>query len=369
MTVKQIRSVDGTGTLSYLVLDAETRSGVLIDPNIEDTQVIASVCKDAGAHVTRIIDTHTHADHISGAGELKKMFEASIVMHENTKNKWKIIDQGDKFGIGDILRANAAIPIDRYVRDGDTLQVGSLSFNLLFTPGHTDNHVSISVGDALFTGDLLLIGQAGRSDLPGGDPGQQYDSLFKKILPLPDHVKMYPGHDYDGHEFSYLGDEKRNNPFLQPRSKEEYLTFVSEFFPPLAEASATGGKMTLQCGTQRVVQPSEGIKNISVDQLAARLQRSGSLVLLDVREPFELMMSGAIEGVVNIPVGQLSRRFRELPEDKTVEVICLCQSGSRSVEAAHFLRTQGYTNVSNLDSGTSGWIRKGFKVVRPGVHA
>lgn len=369
MTVKQIRSTDGTGTLSYLVLDAETQSGAIIDPNIEDTQVIASVCRDAGARITHIIDTHTHADHTSGAGELKKMYGASIVMHENTKNKWKIVDQGDKFGIGDILRANAAIPIDLYVRDGDTLHIGSLSCTLLFTPGHTDNHVSINVGDALFTGDLLLIGQAGRSDLPGGDPGQQYDSLFTKILPLSDKVKMYPGHDYDNNEFSYLGDEKRTNPFLQPRTKEEYISFVAEFFPPLAEASATGGKMTLQCGTQRVVQPAEGIRNISAEQLAARLQSGGSPVLLDVREPFELMMSGAIEGVVNIPMGQLARRFGELPTDKTAEVICLCQSGSRSVEAAHFLKTQGYTNVSNLDSGTSGWIRKGFKVVRAGVHA
>src|SRR4030042_4397596 len=103
MIFKQIRSTDGTGTLSYLVADDQTKHAVLIDPNREDLQYIGSLLSEQGLHLTYIIDTHTHADHISAAGELKKAYAAQVLMHEHTKNKWKIVDQGDKFGIGGIL--------------------------------------------------------------------------------------------------------------------------------------------------------------------------------------------------------------------------------------------------------------------------
>jgi rhodanese-related sulfurtransferase len=289
-------------------------------------------------------------------------------MHENTKNKWKVVDQGDKFGIGDILRANAAIPVDQYVSDGDTVRSGRLTVTMLFTPGHTDNHLSLVAEENLFTGDLLLIGQAGRSDLPGGNPEEQYDSLFGKIVPLPDSYRMYPGHDYAGNEYSLLGDEKKNNPFLRKRSKDEYIEFVRDFFPPIAESLAAGGKMTLQCGTTRVLQKEDDIPSLTPAELAA-MPKDG-LLLLDVREPSELALIGFIEGVVNIPVGQLSKRLAELPSAMDAPIVCVCQSGSRSLEATHFLRSRGFTNVSNLRGGTTGWIRSGQPIVRrgPGVR-
>ena len=363
MTTRQLRSTDGTGTLSYLIEDSGITA--IIDPNMEDLQQIGSLVQEMNLRVTHIIDTHTHADHISAAGALREKFNASVVMHENTKNKWKIVDQGDKFGIGDILRANAAVPVDRYVSDGDTIQLGSVTIRALFTPGHTDNHICLHAGDNLFTGDLLLIGQAGRSDLPGGDPGQQYDSLFNRVMSLPDATKIHPGHDYAEQVFAYLGDEKLTNPFLQHRSKAEYVAFVSEFFPPLAESVEGGGKVTLQCGASRVAQTSDSVKNIAPRQLAAMLDSGTAPILLDVREPFELATVGAINGVRNIPVGQLKNRLHQLPADKTAPLVCVCQSGSRSAEAAHFLSRSGYTNVLNLEGGTSRWMKEGFGVVRP----
>ena len=245
MIVRQIRSTDETGTLSYLLADEKTRHAALIDPNVEDVQKIDLLVRELDVTITHVIDTHTHADHISGAGELQKAYGAKVIMHENTKDKWKVIDLGEKFGIADILRANAAITVDRYVMDGDTVAVGDLTIRVLHTPGHTDNHISLLVGDALFTGDLLLVGQAGRSDLPGGNSEDQYESLFQKILPLSDTVKIYPGHDYEENEFAFLRDERKRNPFLQRRSKAEYVEFVKDFFPPIAESTA-GGHMTLQ---------------------------------------------------------------------------------------------------------------------------
>ena len=219
MLIKQIRSLDGTGTLSYLVASEEDHLGVIVDPNVEDLEKTEELMKDLDLRITHIIDTHTHADHISGAGELRRITGALTVMHANTANKWKFIDKGDKFGIGDTLRVNARIPVDRFVEDGDVVAVGSLKLNVLYTPGHTDNHVSITLDRNVFTGDLLLIGQAGRSDLPGGNPEEQFDSLFGKILSLPDNTRIYPGHDYRGAAFSTLGEERRTNPFLCPRDE------------------------------------------------------------------------------------------------------------------------------------------------------
>lgn len=364
MKIEQIRSTDGTGTLSYFVVDKKTSSALIIDPNVEDVEKLSALVRSSNSLLTHIFDTHTHADHISGAAELQKLFGAKIVMHENTKNKWKIIDQGDKFGIGDTLRANAKIPIDVYVNDGDELTSGSINVKILFTPGHTDNHITMHIGESIFTGDLLLIGQAGRSDLPGGNAEEQYDSLMNKILPLPDNAKMYPGHDYENNTFALLGNEKRTNPFLERRTKAEYIQFVQDFFPPLAEASASGGKMTLQCGAQRVAQPTDAFKSISPQELNTMLHNNSYLTLLDVREPMELMTTGAIEGVQNISVRQLKNRTNELPKDKSAQIISICASGGRSTEAAHMLQQLGYTNVLNLTGGTTGWIQNGFPVVR-----
>jgi rhodanese-related sulfurtransferase len=277
-------------------------------------------------------------------------------------NKWKVVDQGDRFGIGDTLRANAAIEVDRFVDDGDTIETGSQVINVLFTPGHTDNHISLFVEDNIFTGDLLLIGQAGRSDLPGGNPDEQYDSLFGKILPLADQTRIYPGHDYAGMEFALLGEERISNPFLQLRTKQQFVEFVKDFFPPLAENTGSGGKMTLQCGVQRV-QAGGAVKDISARELRIMIENGKAPFLLDVREPVELAMSGAIEGVHNVSIRRLKQQLDTLPAKKDAQIVCVCQSGGRSSEAAHVLQQEGYTQVLNLSGGTSGWIQAGFPVV------
>lgn len=366
MMVQPIRSTDGTGTLSYLVADERTKEAILIDPNIEDMKKIGEMIESAGVKLMYVLDTHTHVDHVSGSAELKRLYGSKTVMHENTKLKGPAeIQASDKIGVGETVRENIKMPVDRYVVDGDTVTVGSLAAQVLFTPGHTDNHIAVAVGNALFTGDLLLIGQAGRSDLPGGNAEQQYDSLFKKILPLPDNMKMYPGHDYQGLEFSYLGDEKTNNLFLQQRTKAEYVEFVNQFFPPLSEATASGNKMTLQCGVARVPQSSDNLRTLGPQELANLLKSENKPMLLDVRDPFELTQMGAIDGVVNIPIGELPMKLHELPSDKSTSLVCVCASGSRSTEACYLLQRNGYTNVKNLNGGTIGWIKSGFGVKRP----
>jgi rhodanese-related sulfurtransferase len=176
---------------------------------------------------------------------------------------------------------------------------------------------------------------------------------------------MYPGHDYAGLEYAVLGEEKRSNPFLKKRTKEEYVAFVADFFPPIAESMSADGVMTLQCGTQRVLQSVDEVKTLTPEELAQMMQSSTRPLILDVREPAELTMLGAIEGVVNISVRQLANRIQELPAEKNSLIVCVCQSGSRSIEATHYLQKAGYSNVWNLKGGTSAWVKKGFRVVRP----
>ncbi len=365
MNIKQIRSADGTGTLSYIVYDEKIKVGALIDPNIEDVQKIIYTVDELEINITHIFDTHTHADHVSGAEELKKYFsDAKLYMHEATKNKFEVLKHAAKFGIEDILEANAKIHIDNYVNEGDEIKVGEMIFKILHTPGHTDNHISLLVEDAVFTGDLLLIGQAGRSDLPGGNPEEQYESLFNKINVLPQNTKIYPGHDYEDNVYSLLKDELNENPFLQDRSKKEYVEFVKDFFPPAAEAGADGDKMILQCGAKRVVEDKSEFKSINSSQLAKMLNDDNDIFLLDVREPFELLSLGKIEGVNNIPIGRLSYRLNEIPTDKSKKIVCICASGNRSYEAAHILVKHGYKNIMNLEGGTYGWVMGGYEAVR-----
>jgi rhodanese-related sulfurtransferase len=122
--------------------------------------------------------------------------------------------------------------------------------------------------------------------------------------------------------------------------------------------------MTLQCGVQRVVQPGEKIKNVSAQELHAMKTETPNLFLLDVREPHELIMNGAIEGVLNVPIKSLNEHLDALPTDKEVPIVCVCQSGHRSLEASHYLQQQGYGNVINLVGGTSAWLSMGFPVAR-----
>jgi glyoxylase-like metal-dependent hydrolase (beta-lactamase superfamily II)/rhodanese-related sulfurtransferase len=366
MILKQIRSTDGTGTLSYIIGDEATRKAAVIDPNIEDVEIIRETLDEMNLVPVYIFDTHTHVDHVSGAEKLREIFGAEVVMHENTRSKPQAAEAGagDPFGIGDILRANAAMPVDRYVTDREILHVGKLPVEVIHTPGHTDNHVALKVDDAIFTGDLLLVGQAGRSDLPGGDPGQQYDSLTRKILTLSDDTRIYPGHDYDDNVFAFLGQERKENPFLQSRTKAEYIEFVKDFFPPIVE-SAHGEKVTVQCGTKRVSVHGEPFTEIDIYDLEEMMKSTPSPFLLDVREPFELIAFGAIPGVTNIPAGQVRFRTEDLPADKSTPMVAICQSGGRSYEIAHFLATHGYQNVYNLRGGTSTWRNNGLPVESP----
>jgi hydroxyacylglutathione hydrolase len=189
---------------SYILGDEKTKSAAIVDPAWEVDNLLA-LCQGLGLNVTLVINTHSHHDHTEGNETVAKLTGAKVVAHEKSP-----------------VRKDIA------VKDGDTIDVGSMQINVLYTPGHCPDHICLLVDRKLLTGDTLFVGECGRTDLAGGNSGELYDSLTNKILALDDSIQVYPGHDYGKTPFSTIGYERRNNYTLKPRTKEEFIKFMAE---------------------------------------------------------------------------------------------------------------------------------------------
>jgi len=188
---------------SYIVADDVTREAAVVDSSFNAGEIIR-ILKTENLKLQYIVNTHGHSDHIVGNEELRSMFGAKTVAHK-------------------LSRVNADIAVD----DGDVVRVGSVSIKVIYTPGHTPDSICLLVDNKkLLTGDTLFVGECGRTDLSGGNSRSMYDSLFNKLLKLGDEVEVYPGHDYGSRSSSTIGEEKRSNYTLQPRSLGEFIEFM-----------------------------------------------------------------------------------------------------------------------------------------------
>jgi len=203
MIFKQI-PVGTLQNFSYLIGDPETHRAGLVDPAWEVDKLL-SLCAEAGLTVQYVINTHAHHDHIEGNEAVVKRTRAKVVAHE-------------------ISRVRKDVPVN----DGDSIEVGSLRVQVIYTPGHCPDHICLLVGGKVLTGDTLFVGECGRTDLAGGDPGAMYDSLFNKLMTLDDSIEVFPGHDYGRRPSSTIGEERRTNYTLKPRTKQEFITFMAE---------------------------------------------------------------------------------------------------------------------------------------------
>lgn len=192
-----------SSTYTYLIADEETRQAALIDPVLEQVERDVKLVGELGLKLVVVLETHVHADHITGAGALRERTGAKVVASRR-----------------------GAPCVDVHVGEGETVRVGGLEVKVLETPGHTDDSLSFLVEGKLFTGDALLVRGTGRTDFQNGDPGQLYDAITTRLFTLPDATEVYPGHDYAGHAMSTVGEEKRLNPRLAGRTREEFITFM-----------------------------------------------------------------------------------------------------------------------------------------------
>ena len=190
---------------SYIIADESTRETIVVDSSYNAGEIIR-ILKAENLKLKYLINTHSHSDHTACNQELRSIFDAKIVAHK-------------------LSRINA----DVMVKDGDTINIGSIPLKVIYTPGHTPDSICLLVDNKkLLTGDTLFVGECGRTDLPGGNSRSLYNSLFHKLLKLDDDVEVYPGHDYGPKPSSTIGSEKRSNYTLEPRSINEFIEFMKK---------------------------------------------------------------------------------------------------------------------------------------------
>ena len=189
-----------SSTYTYIVASGKGREALIIDPVIEHTYIYTDLLNDLDLRLVKVIDTHIHADHISAMAELKERTNCQAVMGEHSKSE----------------------VVNLKVKDNDKIIIDGINLEALYTPGHTDDSYCFLMNDRIFTGDTLLINGTGRTDFQNGSSSEAYDSLFNKVLKLPEETLVYPAHDDKGNQFSTIGSEKKNNPRLQVNSAAEY---------------------------------------------------------------------------------------------------------------------------------------------------
>jgi glyoxylase-like metal-dependent hydrolase (beta-lactamase superfamily II) len=340
MLFEQLRS---GGCLSYVVGCEQTCAGVIVDPTLDRLDRYAALATEKGIRIRYVVDTHTHADHFSAARDLARQLGARIVMH----------------------RRAAAPFADIRVDDGELLVVGDLRLRVLYTPGHTDDSICLVLPDRVLTGDTLLIGATGRTDLPTGDPEALHESLFGRLLRLGDELLVFPAHDYKGRTSSTLGAERAENPRLQRRERAAFVELMRgldiampEHLTEALRTNRTGGKTVKQL----IAEAAREVAFMGMDEVRARIEGGApDLVLLDVRER-DAFEAGHLAGARHIPRGQLELRVdKELP-DPTVRILAYCQYGKISTLTAATLRTMGYTRAVALDGGMEAWVRAGYPI-------
>ena len=324
---------------TYLALSERDHVAALIDPVRDHIDRYMALLAYYGCRLQMIIETHTHADHRSGASELADFTGAPIAMHRRAPEP--------HIGI--------------HVEDGQVLKVGDIAMRVLYTPGHTPDSISLYAGDRVFTGDVLLIHGTGRCDFAGGDPGQGYDAITSKLFTLPEMTLVFPAHDYRGHTQSTIGEEKRSNPRVAGRTREAYVELMNNLGLPLPD----GIQESLQPNQSEIESSSiafptlaqlNGVRQLDPAQVLARMQAPNPPLVLDVREEDEFVGElGHIAGATRIGLRELSERVGEIEQHKHRDIIAVCRVGVRSTTAAAILTGLGFDHVLNMRGGMLDW--------------
>jgi glyoxylase-like metal-dependent hydrolase (beta-lactamase superfamily II)/rhodanese-related sulfurtransferase len=342
-------AVAAGGCRSYVIGCEETCAAALIDPELSQIDRYIALATRHGLRIRYLIDTHTHADHFSATQQLAGQLHVPVVMH----------------------RSSPAPFVDLRLQGGELLIVGRLRLQALHTPGHTRDSMCLCVEERVFTGDTLLIGGTGRTDLPSGDPGALYESLFEGVLRLDPALKVFPAHEYKGRSHSTIGQELSDNPRLQRRDRDAFIEMMQNLnltMPThITEALRTnmsGGKTV----AQMLSEAAATVAFMSLVELKTCLEsRKDELVVLDVRER-DAFEDGHIPGARLLPRGQLELRVNDELTDPTRRILVYCEFGRISTLAAATLRQMGFQGAVALDGGIKAWREAGY-AVKPGKQS
>ena len=328
---------------AYLVASSDNLA-IIIDPKLDYADYYLNLLEEKKLKLAMVIDTHSHADHLSGATYLKEKTGATYAMHES----------------------NNSISVDRKLVDNEKFTVGDLNFKVITTPGHTSNSVSIICEDKFFTGDFLFLDGSGRDDLPSGDYSKHFESI-KKIQSLPDYLIVCPGHNYGQQGLSSLHQVRKENPVLSIKTLEEFINQTKPDVAPemwmgdLVNLNNAGNtsldafkipkiKSVCQKGANENI-PLDNITYISSSELDKIIASSHPPILVDVRDEDEFTDLKPLENIVNIPITELPKRINELSVHEGKTFITICRSGARALKAAKMIQNLNIGKVFVLKGG------------------
>jgi sulfur dioxygenase len=336
-----------SSTYTYIIADRNTKEAAIIDPVLETVDRDLKLIDELGLRLVYVLDTHIHADHITGAGEIRKRTDAKTAVSR---------------------RANVDC-VDIALEDGQELTLGNKKIKVIATPGHTDTCLTFGFEGMIFTGDALLIRGCGRTDFQQGSADDLYDSVHEKLFQLPDDTVVYPGHDYRGLTSTTIGLEKAHNPRLGLKnSREEFKKIMSELKLANPKKIHEAVPANLACGRpkdSRVLHPQivDGIPEVTVDDVLRHLPdaEAGRVKLIDVRRPDEFNGElGHIKGAKLVTLGPDLTKFLE-NGNRAEEIVFVCRSGGRSGTAAAESIKLGYKFTINMVGGMIRWNEKKFK--------
>jgi len=326
-----------SSTYTYLLASWAGGEALIIDPVLERVERYLKLIEELDLKLVKAVDTHLHADHITGLGALRDHTKCITVM-------------GEQSGV-DVVSMR--------VSDGDRLSIEGISLGVIYTPGHTDDSYSFTLPDRVFTGDTLLIRGTGRTDFQNGDARQQYESIFNRLLKLPDETLVFPAHDYKGDTVSTIGEERAHNPRLQVGSIEEYAALMAGLNLPNPKMMDVAIPANLRQGLHQEEVARRGWA-LSVEAAKALVGQPDT-VLIDLREKSERERHGCIPGALHAPYPDLAGNIgaggmlHELASATGKQLVFFCAYGERSAMAVQAARDAGLGRASHIEGGMAAW--------------
>jgi glyoxylase-like metal-dependent hydrolase (beta-lactamase superfamily II)/rhodanese-related sulfurtransferase len=326
-----------SGTYSYLLASRHGGEAMIIDPVLEKVDRYLQLVHELDLRLVKAVDTHLHADHITGLGALRDRTRCVTVMGENTK--------------ADVVSMRLA--------EGDKLTIDGISMDVLYTPGHTDDSYSFLMNDRVFTGDTLLIRGTGRTDFQNGNARAQYESIFGKLLRLPDETMVFPAHDYKGDTVSTIGEEKRYNPRLQMKSIDDYVELMNNLKLPNPKMMDVAVPSNMRVGLAQQDIEKRGWAVAASD--AIKLLGRPDVAFVDLREQSERDKHGSIPGSLHAPYGQLQDNIgsagvlRQLAVTADKRILFYCAFGERSAMAVQAAQDAGLLTACHIEGGVGAW--------------
>jgi len=326
-----------SGTYSYLLASRRGGEALIIDPVLEKVERYLTLVRELDLKLVKAVDTHLHADHITGLGALRDRTRCITVMGEQT----------------------TADVVSMRLSDGDVLTIEGLALEAIYTPGHTDDSYSFVMPDRVFTGDTLLIRGTGRTDFQNGDPKAAYESIFGRLLKLPDSTFVYPAHDYKGDTVSTIGEERAFNPRLQVKSADEYAAVMNNLHLPNPKMMDVAVPANQHVGLHQDEIARDGGSLLASEAIG--LLGWPGIAWVDLRERGERDKHGAIPGSLHAPYGALQENLRSgglldaLAKSAARQIVFYCAFGERSAMAVQAAKEAGLNSTRHVQGGMAAW--------------